>query len=247
MKKTVVIIPALNPLNFLTIYVERLLNLDIEKVIVVNDGSHPKYSFIFNKLKKMNNCVVLEHKENKGKGRAVKTGFSYVIHKLKYTELVVTVGAHGQHKIEDVEQILHSAKVFSDGIILGVRSFKSPDVTFKSTLGNKAASILFKILFHRRILDTQTGLRCISKQQLYWLVNVPGESYSFDTNMLVEAINRKVPIYEVPIGRLKLKKNTLMYYDEIMSMKRVIQQIVKNYKNMHKFEKNETLANKKRK
>lgn len=247
MKKTVVIIPALNPLKFLTMYVEKLLKLDIEKVIVVNDGSDPKYSSIFDKLRQINNCIVLEHKVNKGKGCAVKTAFSYVIHRLNHTTFVLTVGAHGQHKIEDVEQILHSAKVFSDGIILGVRNFKTKNITLKSTIGNKAASILFKILFHRRLLDTQTGLRCISKQHLYWLVNVPGESFSYDTNMLIEAINRKVPIYEVPIGHIKIKKNSIMYYDEIMNMKRVLQQIVKKYTTMRKFEKRNTLEDKKRK
>lgn len=239
MKKTVVIIPALNPLNVLTRYVERLLTLNISRIIVVNDGSDSKYSSIFEQLKKINHCIVLEHKVNKGKGRAVKTGLLYVIHQLQQTDFVITVGAHRQHQIEDVEQLLYSAKVFSDGIILGVRSFKSRDVTFQSTIGNKAVSLLFNLLFRRRLLDTQTGLRCISKQHLSWLVNVPGESFSYDTNMLVEAINRKVPIYEVPIGRLTVKKNTIMYYDEIMNMKRVIQQILKNYTNMRKFEKSE--------
>lgn len=234
MRRTVVIIPALNPLKFLTMYVEKLLALDIEKVIVVNDGSDRKYVEIFNELKKMDRCIVLEHKVNKGKGRAVKTGFSYVIQKLKQTQFVITVGAHGQHKIEDVEQILHAKKVFSDGIILGVRNFKSREIPFKSTLGNKAASILFRLLFHKRLLDTQTGLRCISIQHLYWLVGVKGESFSYDTNMLVEAIRRKIPIYEIPIGRIKVKKNTIMYYDEIISMRKIVQQILKNYTSMKK-------------
>ncbi|PKC51098.1 hypothetical protein RhiirA1_484557, partial [Rhizophagus irregularis] len=36
--------------------------------------------------------------------------------------------------------------------------------------------------------------------------------------MLVEAIKRKVPIYEIPIGHLQYKKNSIIQYDEITNM-----------------------------
>lgn len=229
MESTVVIIPALNPLKSLVEYVNKLKQLEIVKVIVINDGSDEKYKEVFNELRQLDDCIILEHHKNLGKGRALKTGFEYVIKHLKKTKFVITVGAHGQHKLQDVEQILHNESVFSDGIILGVRNFKSKDVPLGSSVGNRTASMLFKILFHKRLLDTQTGLRCLPIHSLYWLVNVPGETFSYDTNMLVEAINRKVPIYEIPIGRIEFKKNSVIYYDEIMDTHKVIQQIYKTY------------------
>lgn len=231
MEQTAVIIPALNPLPSLIEYVEKLKKLNVVKVIIVDDGSEVKYEATFNELQNVTNCIVLKHNENKGKGRALKTGFHYVLKKLKNTRDVLTVGAHGQHKIEDVKRILKNRKVFSDGIILGVRNFHSEDLTITKTLGNKVASKLFQVLFHKHLLDTQTGLRCIPKKELSWLMNVPGDSFEYDTNMLVEAINRKVPIYEIPIGPIHIKKNTLMHYDEIINPQEIVQQMLSTYKN----------------
>ncbi len=229
MAKTVVIIPALNPLNSLIDYVKNILKFDIEKVILINDGSDEKYQAVFNELRKLDNCIVLDHEENKGKGRTLKTGFQYVLKHFTDVKFVITVGAHGQHKLNDVQQILQHVKIFSDGIILGVRNFHSREVPLSSSIGNRAASILFRLLFHKRILDTQTGLRCIPKQFLYWLVKVPGESFNYDTNMLVEAIKRNVPIYEIPIGSIKLKKNSIMFYDEITNTHKLLQQLLITY------------------
>lgn len=229
MVRTVVVIPALNPLNLIIDYVIKLKELNIDKIIIINDGSDEKYNTIFKKLQSIEWCTVLDHKENLGKGRALKTGFLYVLTQYKKVDSIITVGAHGQHRIEEVGQILHHAELFSDGIILGVRNFHTKDMPLISTIGNKAASVLFELFFHKRLLDTQTGLRCIPKQVLPWLIKVKGEDFSFDTNMLVEALKRKVPIYEIPIGHARVKKNSIMFYDEITNAHKLIQQIITTY------------------
>lgn len=234
MTRTIVIIPALNPLPMLVDYVEKLLKLDIKKIIVVNDGSDIKYCKVFEGISKFEECIVLTHDENKGKGRAIKTGFEYVLKKFPQANYVLTVGAHGQHEIEDVQLILHNLKIFSNGIILGVRDFHSKDIPVINSIGNKAAILLFNLLFHKRILDTQTGLRCIPIKELSWLLKVPGESYDYDFNMLIEAIERKVPIYEIPIGNVKVKKNSIMDYDEIINAKKIFQQIISSFTKYHK-------------
>jgi len=103
-----------------------------------------------------------------------------------------------------------------------------------NTIGQQAASWLFQLLFHRRILDTQTGLRSIPTKELPWLMKVPGNSYDYDINMLVEAIKRKIPIYEIPIGRAKIKKNSIIHYDEIVSTQKIIHQIIANFTKYNK-------------
>ncbi|RUL47804.1 glycosyltransferase family 2 protein [Lysinibacillus antri] len=229
MEKIAIVMPTLNPLPSLIDYVDNLTNLGIERIIIINDGSDEKYKPIFDKLRNNNQCVIIDHPKNKGKGSALKTGFLYTLKNLSNVRFVLTVGAHGQHKISDVAQIVNHAKLFSDGIILGVRNFNSEEVPFTSSIGNRAASILFNLLFHKRLLDTQTGLRCIPRKDLAWLLKVPGESFSYDTNMLVEAIKRKVPIYEIPIGHMKIKKNTIMFYDEVLNTHKLFKQMITTY------------------
>ena len=229
MEGVIVVIPALNPLQSFVSFVEQLKKIDIKKIIIVNDGSEEKYTPIFSQLKEQPKCIVIDHKQSKGKGRALKSGVDYILKHEKQLEGVLTVGAHGQHKIADIELMCACAKVFADGIMLGVRRFRSRELPIMSFLGNRAASILFELLFHRRLLDIQTGLRYIPKSELVWLRKVSGEHFDFDTIMLVEAIQRNVPIYEIPIGYAKLRKNSMMNYDEIIDAKKMLQQIWKTF------------------
>ncbi|MGM9949185.1 MAG: glycosyltransferase family 2 protein [Lysinibacillus sp.] len=225
----IVVIPALNPLRSLLAFVEQLRAAEIKKVLIINDGSGEKYAPIFEELHSQPHCIVLEHERNAGKGRALKTGFDYIMkHEMK-AEGLLTVGAHGQHTIEDVELMLESAKLFSDGVVLGVRQFRSREMPMISFLGNQAASILFELLFHHRLLDIQTGLRYIPKRELYWLRKVEGEQADYDTNMLVEAIRRGLPIYEIPIGEARVRKNSIMQYDELIGAKKMLQQVWKTF------------------
>lgn len=223
----IIVIPAFNPLTTLISTVEKLKKKITSHIIIVDDGSDNKYSYIFKILQE--HCTILTHDQNKGKGRALKTAFVHILSEHIKAEGIVIVGAHGQHSVLDVEQIVSSTKIFSDGLILGIREFHAPDVAISSYLGNRAASFLFHFFFHRRLLDTQTSLRYIPYKELNWLKNVRGEQFNYDTNMLVAAIKRRIPIYEVPVGHAKLKKNSIIYYDEVMDFRIICQQMWESY------------------
>ena len=228
MPKIFAIIPAFNPLPSFVQFIESLQQLDIERIVVIDDGSDEKCQPIFEQVAQLG-CVILQHARNEGKGKAVKTGFQYA---LKYTaqlDGIVTVGAHGQHRIEDIERILHTTELFDDGIVLAVRQFRGKDIPLINMFANRAASMLFETFFKKRLLDIQSGLRYIPKQHLYWLKNVHGKGFNYDTNMLVEAIHREVPIYEVPIGNVRVKKNSIIFYDEILHPSIMLQQIWQSF------------------
>jgi len=78
-------------------------------------------------------------------------------------------------------------------------------------------------------MDTQTGLRYISMNELPWLMKVKGERYDYDTNMLIAALKRKCPIFEVEIGQLRIKKNSIIQYDEVINARSIITRMLMNY------------------
>jgi len=229
MKNIAAIIPAFNPQQSLITYVHQLLATTITQIIIVNDGSDQKYAGIFEELKKIDSCRVLEHDHNIGKGASLKTAFSYLWAQKGLLQGVITVGAHSQHTLQDVKLVLTMTKVFSEGIVLGVRNFHSSDSTFFSYWGNRATSLFFELLYHRKLMDTQTGLRFISINELPWLMKVKGERFDYDTNMLVVALKKKCPIFEVEIGQLRIKKNTIIQYDEITNASTIIAKMLMNY------------------
>lgn len=229
MNKIAAIIPAYNPQQSIVTYVHQLFATEIKEIIIVNDGSDLKYTAIFEELNAIENCHVLDHDQNFGKGQALKTAFSYVLAKKEQIQGVMTIGAHGQHTVHDVKLILTMTKVFSEGIVLGVRNFHSSDSTLFTYWGNRAMSLFFDFLFHRKLMDTQTGLRFIAKKELPWLLDVKGEHFDYDTNMLITALKRKCPIFEVAIGQVRLKKNTVIQYDEVITAGTVIVRMLESY------------------
>ena len=92
-------------------------------IIVVDDGSGPNYTQIFDEAR--SHAIVLTHKENRGKGAALKTGLSYIekTHVKKSCSenscnekssikeyfdpdsVIVTMDADGQHRTEDAMKI----------------------------------------------------------------------------------------------------------------------------------------------
>lgn len=229
MKNIAAIIPAYNPQQSLITYVHQLLATTITQIIIVNDGSDQKYKEIFEDLNNIEGCQVLQHRDNIGKGGALKTAFTYIREQKRIFHGVLTVGAHGQHTLQDVKLVLTMTKVFSEGIVLGVRNFHSVDSTFLSYWGNRATSLFFELLYHRKLMDTQTGLRYISMNELPWLMKVKGERYDYDTNMLIAALKRKCPIFEVEIGQLRIKKNSIIQYDEVTNTRSIITRMLMNY------------------
>ena len=91
-------------------------------------------------------------------------------------------------------------------LILGCRCFEGADVPARSEFGNKCTRVVMKYLTGISVSDTQTGLRGIPTAFMEQLLMVRGERFEFETNMLLETKSRKIPIVEVPIRTIILKK-----------------------------------------
>ena len=76
MQDVVILIPTYNPNEKLLKLVSELIKNNFLKIIIVNDGSTNNLE-IFDKLKNINECTILEYKTNKGKGYALKYGIKY--------------------------------------------------------------------------------------------------------------------------------------------------------------------------
>lgn len=70
------VIPAFEPDQRLVELLVSLKNYQSIQIIVVNDGSGKEYDQLFEKVNLY--ATVLTHKENLGKGAALKTAFKYI-------------------------------------------------------------------------------------------------------------------------------------------------------------------------
>lgn len=194
MKKNCVIIPAFEPDKRLCQYIERIREKISVSVVVVDDGSGPKYRPVFDCIGGMEECVVLRHDVNRGKGRALKTAFAYVLRRDEEIRRVVCADCDGQHAAEDVSRIFRAAEEMPGALHLGGRDFSQEDVPFRSRFGNRITSCLFWLVCGKWIDDTQTGLRAFDKCLLPEMLSIPGERFEYETQMLLACVRDKIPI-----------------------------------------------------
>lgn len=210
-----IIIPAFNPDDNLKIIVDKLMKKNFNKIIVVNDGSINKEPFAEIK----NKVIFLEHNENRGKGRALKTAFKYCVENNEEANVVITVDADGQHDIEDVYKVYKKFKNNKNKVVLGSRNFKNAPLCSK--IGNFIINKKIHKKMKLKLKDTQTGLRAIPIECLPDLINVPGERYEYETNLLFYFVKNKIDIVEEDIKTIYINKNKNSNFKKIKDSIRV--------------------------
>ena len=223
MNKRVALVPSYEPDFNLLDVVNELLENDFD-VVVVNDGSEEKYNEVFNELPK--EVHYLSYATNGGKGYALKYGMRYI--KDNYDDcVVVTLDSDGQHKVKDAIRICEECELQeTDSLILGSRFFdkKAP---FKSRFGNFMARMSFLISTHHKIYDTQTGLRAFKSNLLDMMINVKGDRYEYEMNVLLESIKRDVPINEVKIETIYINNNAGTHYNPFKDTMKIFKEVIK--------------------
>lgn len=214
MKKCLILIPAYNPNSGLIEYIDDLLSKGIRDILVVNDGSRKSCSEIFETVADRRGCTVLTHAVNLGKGRAMKNGFNYFLNLPDLEEYsgVITVDSDGQHSAADVLRLQSAMIENPESLVLGCRDFDSDNVPFKSRYGNKITRTAFRLLYGMRISDTQTGLRGYPTGLIYCFIELYGERFEYETNILIEAADKKIPITEIPIETIYVNNNSETHF-----------------------------------
>jgi glycosyltransferase involved in cell wall biosynthesis len=220
----IVLIPAYEPGLQLVDLILKIKEKCSFKIVIVDDGSGKKYKDIFKKAEQLG-CTILTHENNKGKGCALKTGFSYIMENTEAEE-VVTADCDGQHLPEDIMRIAEQVGRHREAIILGCRRF-SGKVPLRSRFGNTTTRLIFSFITGITVYDTQTGLRGFSSEMLQWLCSIPGERFEYEMNMLLEAHEAGYQFYEVDIDTVYIKRNKSSHFHTIKDSARVYLPIIK--------------------
>ena len=216
--KTLIVIPALNPPEELIDYVGRLQESGLKDILIVDDGSSKKFKHIFVELKEKYDCQLLTHAKNLGKGRALKNAFNYFLtmQDVKEYNGLVTADSDGQHRVEDVIEMVGEIDKHPESLILGCRDFDSKNVPPKSKFGNKLTKAVFRIFYGRSITDTQTGLRGFPKKILKGMIDIPGERFEYETKMLIHTFEENINIAEITIETIYYDNNAETHFNPII-------------------------------
>ena len=221
----IVVIPAYQPDDRLVSVVNELRDRTNYSILVVNDGSSPECDIFFRSIK--GKALVLHHRANYGKGRALKTAFSFIKNNYKSEDYVITVDADGQHKIDDIISVAQKAKEIQNALILGVRNFSDKCVPKKSRFGNKFTRFIFTAASGIKVSDTQTGLRAFPASWIPEMLDVYGDKYEYEMNTLFWTTKAGHPIVEVQIKTIYCENNVASHFSPIRDSLRIMFVIAK--------------------
>ncbi|MFL2099651.1 GtrA family protein [Desemzia sp. FAM 23991] len=211
MRDTVIVIPSLDPdvklLNLLASIRKKETKLPI---LLINDGSSSEYDAIFKRAEKYVDQLLI-HKENKGKGAVLKTAMQFILKEMPEAEHMVTIDSDGQHSYADMVSCIQLAKEYPDALILGTRKFDKK-VPFRSKFGNVLTRNVLRLSIGLDIEDTQTGLRVIPKSFMPQLIEVAGERFEYETNMLIETKKQQRTILCQPIETIYIAENASSHF-----------------------------------
>lgn len=215
-----VLIPAWNPAEeHIDLLTAGLLQAGVPVVVIVDDGSDPACR---RQLESVAGPRVhlLRHAVNLGKGRALKTGFNYVLNSFPDVHGLVTADADGQHRVEDIVRVAGALTASSRVAVLGCRQFAGA-VPARSRFGNTVTRWVFRFITGQRISDTQTGLRGFPMTLLPELMSLSGERYEYEMTVLAHLCRGRGSVVEIPIATVYLDDNSSSHFDPIRDSMRI--------------------------
>ena len=170
-----IVIPAKNEAENLKRFLPRLLAVVMDaEVIVVNDGSTDDTLSIC----EQHDVTVVTHPYSKGNGAAIKMGA-----RTAKGEVIVFMDGDGQHKPEDISQMLEKLATGYD-MAVGARDKQSQADSFRA-IASSVYNWLSSAITGHKILDLTSGFGAVKadkfKEFLYLLPN--GFSYPTTSTM----------------------------------------------------------------
>ena len=169
------------------------LQKNVDGIIVCNDGSSDLTGEIAEKL----GAIVINHSNNLGYGAAIKSLFS----KAKELDLdaLVTFDADGQHRIQDLNQVLEPIENGDADIVIGSR-FLGDDSTVPKyrKVGIKTITSISNMAGDLKLTDSQSGFRAYNNKAIQSL-HLSERGMGISTEILIKSGKIGLSIKEVPI------------------------------------------------
>jgi len=205
-----VVIPAYNAGDLLRGVLEQVCPWT-DTIIVVDDGS-------------TDGCVeaaadfpvtVVRHSHNMGKGAALVTGYAEALQDPQVS-CVAVLDADGQHNADELPGLYNIFHETQADFLIGARAFTRQDVPFRSWFGNRVTILVSGLLLGKRLPDTQSGFRLVSRRYLEAeLPGIRGGRYETEMEMLGKALRGEYVVGSEPIQTIYEDGNPSSHFNVI--------------------------------
>jgi glycosyltransferase involved in cell wall biosynthesis len=190
--RVAILIPALNAARTLPRVVEEARRLN-DPVVVVDDGSTDDTS---NAARAAGASVVLRHEVNRGKGGALKTGFSWAL--AEGFDGVITLDADGQHLPGEIPKFLRERDTGGADLIIGGRAHLFGGMLPRRRTANRLSAWCISKCAGTRVTDSQSGFRYYSARLLRGM-ELRTDGFDMESEVIVRAGRSGYSIVTIPI------------------------------------------------
>ena len=137
----------------------------------------------------------------------------------------MTVDADGQHLPADVVRVSEDWEAHPETLVLGSRRFTGT-VPWRSRAGNAITRVVFRLSTGVSVYDTQTGLRAFAVSRIPMMIEMRGERYEYEINILLYATRQHMPIREVTIETVYIADNASSHFHPMRDSWRIYKMIL---------------------
>ncbi len=182
MSRLCVLIPAYNAEDTLGEVIEGVKRTHLD-IVVVDDGSTDSTAQIGREM----GVILLRHRENRGKGRALRTGFAHAAD--HGYEAVITIDADGQHDAAEIPRFVELYRREKPDLIIGSRASQFNEMPWLRRFWNRLGARAVSRLTGTSVSDSQSGYRLIRTEVLRG-VRLTTSTYETEMELLVKACKK---------------------------------------------------------
>ena len=191
--KVCILVPTYNNAVTLDALLKDLQRLNAY-IIVVNDGSTDETQNILDQYTGIHS---ISYSPNKGKGFALRRGFSAAIS--QGYQYAISIDSDGQHFARDIPAFLDCLEKIPGALIIGARNMDQSSVPGKSSFGHRFSNFWFKVETGIQLPDTQSGFRLYPVQRLQSMTFIT-RRFEFEIEVIVRSAWNGIPVTSVPVS-----------------------------------------------
>lgn len=197
-QKIVAILPAYNQEKNIANLI-REVKQHVSETIVVSDGSTDRTA----EIAAESGAIVPDPCNKRGKGNAIIRGID--VSKSLKPDVILLMDSDGQHNPEEIPKLLKPVIKDEADLVIGSRFLGILRTSNINKVGNCLLNLLHFLLTFKWVSDAESGYRVFKAEKIYGL-NLTALRYEIESDALLEAIDKKLRIKEVPITIVKEEK-----------------------------------------
>jgi glycosyltransferase involved in cell wall biosynthesis len=206
MKTLTIVIPAYNEENTLRKCVERVLAIADNKlyleIVIVDDASKDRTAEIARELEEQYKIKFLQHKENQGKGAALRTGFEFA-----NGDIIAVQDADLEYDPQDLKKLVTPIIEDKADVVIGSRFMSSQErrvLYFWHYMANKFLTFTSNMFTNLNLSDMETCYK-IFRKEVIKNIEIEENRFGFEPEIVAKIAKfrlngERLRIYEMGIS-----------------------------------------------